>query len=147
MKFVIKFFVTMQLRLFHNQIPQLFPFALQFLVDCCSIWYLSIYVKIIQICISYRVMTIRLIIRRNLRPMRQEIPPKFFHKINLCTGKSFSEARNICRTWCAPKLFWMSKQNKNNNLCIQHVLQVFWAYNFHKQWTICRHIVGELMQK
>ena len=38
------------------------------------------------------------------------------------TGKSFKEARNICRTCCVPK---MSKQNKNNNLCTQYVLQVF----------------------
>ena len=52
---------------------------------------------------------------------------------SFCTGKSFSEARNICRTCCVPKLFWMSKQNKNNNLCTWYVLQVFWAYNFHKQ--------------
>ena len=57
------------------------------------------------------------------------------------TGKSFSEARNICRTFCVPKLFWMSKQNKNNNLSTQHVLQVFWAYNFHDQWnTIHREL-------
>ena len=41
-----------------------------------------------------------------------------------CTGKSFSEACNICRTCCVPKLFWMSKQIKNSNLCTQHVLQV-----------------------
>ena len=41
-----------------------------------------------------------------------------------CTGKSFSEACNICRTCCIPKLFWMSKQIKNSNLCTQHVLQV-----------------------
>ena len=45
------------------------------------------------------------------------------------TGKSFSQARNICRKCCVPILFWMSKQNKNNNLCTQHVLQVFWDYN------------------
>ena len=32
-------------------------------------------------------------------------------------------------------------QNKNNNLCTRHVLQVFWAYNFHEQKTICRNIV------
>ena len=43
---------------------------------------------------------------------------------NFVTGKSISEARNICRTCCVPKLFWMSKQNKNNNLCTQYVLQV-----------------------
>ena len=29
-----------------------------------------------------------------------------------------------------------SKQNKSNNLCTQHVLQVFWVYNFHEQWVI-----------
>ena len=34
------------------------------------------------------------------------------------------------------------KKAKKNNLCTQHVLQVFWAYNFHEKWTICRHIVG-----
>ena len=34
-------------------------------------------------------------------------------------------------------------QKKSNNLCTQHVLQVFWAYSFHEQWTICRHIVGQ----
>ena len=32
-------------------------------------------------------------------------------------------------------------QNKNNNLCTQHVLQVFWVYNFHEQWTICCGLV------
>ena len=58
------------------------------------------------------------------------------------TGKSFSEPRNIWRTCCVPKLFWMSKQNKNNKLCAQHVLQVFWAYNFHEQWSICHHSVS-----
>ena len=35
----------------------------------------------------------------------------------MCTGKSFSEARNICGTCWVPKLFWMSKQNKQNNFC------------------------------
>ena len=54
----------------------------------------------------------------------------------LHTDKSFSEAHNICRACCVPKLFWMSKQNKNNNLCTTHVLQVFWAYNFHEQSVV-----------
>ena len=78
----------------------------------------------------------QMIIRRNTRRNMVEV------EYLSVTGKSFSEACNICRTWCVPKLFWMSKQNKSNNLCTQHVLQVFWAYNFHEQWTICRHIVG-----
>ena len=60
----------------------------------------------------------------------------FYQSFNrTSTGKSFSEARNICRACCVPKLFWMSKQNKNN-LCTQHVLQVFWAYNFHEQSVV-----------
>ena len=57
-------------------------------------------------------------------------------RVLIIAGKSFSEARNICRTCCVPKLFWMSKQNKNNNLCTHHVLHVFWAYNFHEQSVV-----------
>ena len=38
---------------------------------------------------------------------------------------SSEHGENMRRTYCAQKLFWMSKQNKNNNLCTQHVLQVF----------------------
>ena len=40
------------------------------------------------------------------------------------------------RTCFVPKLFWNPKQNKNNNLCTQHVLQAFWVYNFHEQFVI-----------
>ena len=31
----------------------------------------------------------------------------------------------------------MSRQNENINLCTQHVLQVFWAYNFHELLSYC----------
>jgi hypothetical protein len=30
----------------------------------------------------------------------------------------------------------MSKQKQKNNLCTQHVLSMFWAYNFHEQSVI-----------
>ena len=43
------------------------------------------------------------------------------------TGKFFSEARNIWRTCCLPKLFWMSKQNKNLGLLYFH-------YSSNKYW-------------
>ena len=36
------------------------------------------------------------------------------------TGKSFSEAPNMCRTCCVPKLFWMSKQNKTKTTTCVH---------------------------
>ena len=74
------------------------------------------------------------IIQNILKNYIKYIVSNFLIQNKLCiTGKSFSEAHNICRTCCVPKLFWMSKQNKNNNLCTQHVLKVFWAYNFHEQ--------------
>ena len=50
----------------------------------------------------------------------------------LDTCKSFSEARNICRTQNCSEC-----QNKTkNNLCTHHVLQVFWVYNLHEQSVI-----------
>ena len=35
------------------------------------------------------------------------------------------------RTCCVHTLFWMSKQKQKNNLCTKHVLNMFWAWNFH----------------
>jgi hypothetical protein len=36
------------------------------------------------------------------------------------TGKSFSEARNICKTCCVPKLLWLSKQSKKT-ICVHNM--------------------------
>ena len=40
------------------------------------------------------------------------------------------QAQNMGRTCFVHELFWMSKQ-KRNNLCTQHDLPMFWAWNFH----------------
>ena len=75
-------------------------------------------------------------------PFLTTYPPRVDnHAMLIFTGKSFLEACNICRTSCVPELFLMSKRTtKKHNLCTKHVLQVFWAYSFHEQWTICRHM-------
>jgi hypothetical protein len=39
------------------------------------------------------------------------------------------QAQNMGRTCCVHKLIWMSKQKQN--LCAQHILPMFWAWNFH----------------
>ena len=46
-----------------------------------------------------------------------------FTKLEKGTGKSFSEARNICEHVVYQNC--SEGQNKNNNLCTQHVRQVF----------------------
>ena len=42
------------------------------------------------------------------------------------------QAQNMLRTWSEHVVYINCSecQNKNNNVCTQHVLQVFWAYNF-----------------
>ena len=49
-------------------------------------------------------------LQRQLSSQKQSLDAQelkeFLHVENqVCTGKSFSEARNICRTCCVPKLF------------------------------------------
>ena len=93
------------------------------------------------------------------------------------TGKSFSEALILASanpkynkrlfmkipSWERVKSMlctWNCSECQNkNNLCTQHVLDMFWAWNSHVlsleflctelviQWIICRHIVDYLRQK
>ena len=65
----------------------------------------------------------------------------FLHQLTHNTTKDCSlnykfsrwkfQAQNIGRACCVHKLFWMSKQKQKNNLCTQHVLPMFWSWNFH----------------
>ena len=63
------------------------------------------------------------------------------------TGKSLSEALLLSEHG-ENKLCTKIVLNVKNNFFTQHVLPMFWAWNFHVsielviQWTVCRHIVG-----
>ena len=63
----------------------------------------------------------------------------------------FVRCFSFCRTWGEHVVYRNCSECKNN-LCT-HVLPMFWARNFHVgielviQRTICRYIVGYLMQK
>ena len=55
------------------------------------------------------------------------------------TGKSFSEARNICRTYCVPKLFWMSKQNQQflYTKCSAGILSLQFSWTMNNLSSYC----------
>ena len=70
----------------------------------------------------------------------------FVFRKSLCTGKSLSEAllfgKDGENMLCTEIVL-----NVKNNFCTQHVLPMFWAWNFHVfelviKWTIFCHIVG-----
>ena len=75
-----------------------------------------------------------------------------FHRIfvpelnrNLCQKLFFLQ--NIGSACCVQKLFWVSETISVHNMFFPGLSLEFSCIELVIQWTICRHIVGSLMQR